>query len=104
MSSGKTSLIRALAPDSQAENTPVDVRGGTTRAVARYTWQTLDGDRLIIADVPGFNEVGNRAPEIAREEAIRAHLVVYVCEGDLTRDQWNDITELQRYGNPWSSR
>lgn len=101
ISSGKSSLIRALVPDSRAEkNALVDVRGGTTRSVTRYSWRTPRGDRLILADVPGFNEAGNRAPETAREEALRAHLVVYVCEGDLTRDQWQDLSELQKYGKP----
>jgi uncharacterized protein len=101
ISSGKTSLIRALVPEAKAESTAlVDVRGGTTRGVTRYTWQTPKGDQLILADVPGFNEAGNRAPETAREEALRAHLAVYVCEGDLTRDQWQDLDELQQYGKP----
>jgi uncharacterized protein len=62
ISSGKTSLIRALVPEARAESKVlVDVRGGTTRAVSLYSWQTSRGDRLILADVPGFNEAGNRA-------------------------------------------
>jgi signal recognition particle receptor subunit beta len=101
ISSGKTSLVRALVPAARAEsNALVDVRGGTTRAVSRYTWRTPKGDRLILADVPGFNEAGDRAPETARDEALRAHLVVYVCEGDLTRDQWRDLEQLQSYRKP----
>jgi len=101
ISSGKTSLIRALVPKARAEEQAlVDVRGGTTRSVRRYTWRTQGGDELILADVPGFNEAGNRAPQTAHEEAVRAHLVVYVCDGDITRNQWQDLEALQRYGKP----
>jgi len=101
ISSGKTSLIRALVPEACAEDQAlVDVRGGTTRSVRRYTWRAQGGDQLILADVPGFNEAGNRSPQTAHEEAVRAHLVVYVCDGDLTRNQWQDLEALQRYGKP----
>ena len=54
ISTGKSSLIRALAPDA-APN--VDVRGGTTRAVAHFRGRLPDGRELVLADVPGSAEV-----------------------------------------------
>ena len=97
ISHGKTSLIRALIP---AATPDVDIRGGTTRVVTHYTWQLPSGDRLVIADVPGFNQAGETHQEAAREEALRAHLVIYLCDGDLTRDQWGQLEELFSYGKP----
>jgi hypothetical protein len=28
---------------------------------------------------------------MARDEALRAHVIIYVCEGDLTRDQYQAL-------------
>lgn len=97
ISHGKTSLIQALIPEAQADT---DVRGGTTQTVVHYTWHAPSGDRLILADVPGFNEAERSFEDTAREEALRAHLVVFVCDGDLTRDQWEQLSELRQFAKP----
>lgn len=88
----------------------------------------LGTTELVVADVPGTHEVehfietpgraqsdarfpspasaegqglGARAREaIAREEALRAHLVLYVCAGDLTRDQDAELRWLRGFGKP----
>ena len=76
ISTGKSSLIRALAPDAAPD---VDVRGGTTRTVDHCRGHLPDGRELVLADVPGSGEVEGRVREqIARDEALRAHAVVYV--------------------------
>src|SRR3546814_11684942 len=83
ISTGKSSLIRALAPHAQVAS---DARGGTTRAVGHYDGQLPDGRPLVLADVPGSREAGGEAHEtLAREEAFRAHAVVYLCAGDPNR-------------------
>jgi len=97
ISSGKSSLIRALVPDAQPQ---IDVRGGTTRAIEHYVWHSAAGDELILADMPGTNEAGGGLNEVAREEALRAHIVVYVCEGDLSRSQNQDLQALLAFNKP----
>lgn len=97
ISAGKSSLIRALAhvagPDS-------DVLGGTTRAVAHYSAQ-VGNVQVTLADVPGTHEVAGAAREsLAREEALRAHIVLYVCASDLTRDQDAELRWLRNFGKP----
>jgi len=97
ISAGKSSLIRALSNDADAQ---IDVIGGTTRAVAHYRG-TLDGAALTLADVPGSHEIGGAAREqLARDEALRAHIVLYVCAGDLTRDQDAELHWLRGFGKP----
>jgi small GTP-binding protein len=97
ISAGKSSLIRALTNDADAQ---IDVTGGTTRAVAHYRGM-LDGATLTLADVPGSHEVGGAAREqLARDEALRAHIVLYVCAGDLTRDQDTELRWLRGFGKP----
>src|SRR3954451_6984312 len=89
ISTGKSSLIRALAAEAQPA---VDVRGGTTRAVAHFRGRLPDGRELVLADVPGSAEVDGRVREqIARDEALRAHAVVYVTASDMTRAQDAEI-------------
>lgn len=97
ISAGKSSLIRALAPQAQVE---VDVLGGTTALVSHHRGE-LDGQELVLADVPGMQEVGAREREaLARDEALRAHAVVYVTAGDLTRAQDQELRWLRGYGKP----
>jgi hypothetical protein len=97
ISSGKSSLVRALLPHAAVE---VSARGGTTREVTRHVWSSTASDRLVLTDLPGLNEVGGELDTVAREEALRAHVVVYVCDGDLTRDQHRELQALLALGKP----
>jgi len=97
ISSGKSSVIRALAAGTDAQ---VDVLGGTTRTVAHYR-ATIGSRPLVLADVPGTHEVAGAAREqLARDEALRAHVVLYICAGDLTRDQDAELRWLRGFGKP----
>lgn len=98
ISSGKSSLIAALAADAAP---PSDVIGGTTQAVEHHNGQLDDGRAVTFADVPGSAEVGGeRAETLAREEALRAHIVLYVCAGDLSRAQGEELRWLAEFGKP----
>lgn len=94
ISTGKSSLIKALAPDADSA---VDVLGGTTTDVVHYRWRTPAGDEVVLADVPG---TGSELDEIALGEAVRAHVVLYVTDGDLTRSEYGDLQALMALGKP----
>jgi GTP-binding protein EngB required for normal cell division len=94
ISTGKSSLVKALLPGADIQSDP---RGGTTRQVTHYRWQANSGDAVIIADLPGFN-LGSE-PEIL-EEARRAHLVVFLCDSDITRSQMEQLNELLAIQKP----
>jgi len=97
ISTGKSTLIAALVPGAAPAR---DARGGTTRDVATYD-TTVHGQDWTIADVPGSSEADGEARErMAREEALRAHAVVYVCAGDLTRTQGEELRWLGDFGKP----
>ncbi|MFZ2236950.1 MAG: GTPase, partial [Dokdonella sp.] len=98
ISAGKSSLIKALAPDAELA---IDVRGGTTQRVAHYRCQLDDGIEMLLADVPGSREVdGANHERIAREEALRAHAVVYVGASDFTASQDAELRWLAGFGKP----
>ncbi|WP_456448320.1 GTPase [Thiolapillus sp.] len=97
ISSGKSSLIKALLPEAEVRT---EVTGGTTRTLQTYTWTSPAGDELVLTDMPGLDEVGGRLDKLAREEALRAHIVLYVVEGDLTRSQARELAALLALKKP----
>jgi hypothetical protein len=97
ISAGKSSLLRALVPEAEVA---IDVRGGSTTDI-RHHRAEFAGHALDIADVPGTHGAeGASLSELARAEAARAHALLYVCEGDLTRGQDADLRALARFGRP----
>lgn len=97
VSTGKSSIIKALLPNAGVE---ISLRGGSTREIHEYLWQTEAGDRLLLTDLPGRNEAEGYLDELARDEAVRAQIVVYVVDSDLSRSQFDDIQELYTFGKP----
>jgi len=98
ISTGKSSLIRSLASTAAAD---VDVIGGTTRWVRHFHGRLPDGRELVLADMPGTGEVsGSQREQLARDEALRAHAVVYVVASDLTRAQDAELRWLAGFGKP----
>lgn len=97
ISTGKSALVRALLPDAEARS---DVRGGTTRELTRYAWSSPGGDRLLLTDMPGTDEVGGGLDQMAVEEATRAHIVVFVTDGDINRSQHAALQELIALDKP----
>ncbi|PUB75628.1 MAG: hypothetical protein DBO99_16450 [gamma proteobacterium symbiont of Ctena orbiculata] len=97
VSAGKSALIRAI---TGAEGIAVDVRAGTTRQIAHYRYHGDPGVDLQLTDAPGILDIDPELVRIAREEARRAQLVIYVCDGELTRDQHRELVELQTLERP----
>ena len=84
ISSGKSSLINALLPGASVET---NIIGGTTTTIQHYLWQRDSGDQVALVDVPGLNQVDREYDQSVMDEAQRAHVVIFVCDGDLTRDE-----------------
>jgi small GTP-binding protein len=94
VSSGKSSLVKALLPQAEVER---DARAGTTRTIIQYRWTAASGDQVLISDLPGFNLDDNAA---AREETRRAHLVIFLCDGDLSASQAQQLQALIMLDKP----
>jgi GTP-binding protein EngB required for normal cell division len=98
ISSGKSSLINALLPGARVET---DVIGGTTTAIEHHYWLRESGDEVVLVDVPGINQVEREYDEMVMEEAQRAHVVIFVCDGDLTRDEYLALQPLLELKKPF---
>jgi GTP-binding protein EngB required for normal cell division len=94
VSSGKSSLVNTLLPEAKVDTDP---RAGTTITIRHYTWEAASGDRVVIADLPGFNLEDSTA---ALEESRRAHLVIFLCDGDLTGSQVEQLKYLKNLHKP----
>ena len=97
ISAGKSSLIKALIPGA---NPTIDVGGGSTRSVNRYQWRADSGDVLELVDLPGLNEAAGVLEQVTLDEALHSHLVVFVCEGDLSRDEYQALAQLLALDKP----
>ncbi len=97
ISGGKSSLIKALVPDADVQ---IDVVGGSTEEVRHYRWRNDAGTEILLTDVPGIGGHEDSLGEIATEEAKRSHLVLFVCDGDLTRGELNSIKLLLAFDKP----
>ncbi len=98
VSSGKSSLLKALVSDASPV---IAASGGSTRQVEHARTTLADGRTLQIADMPGLNEpAGEARAAVARDEAARAHALVYVADGELTRSQDAEIRALLQSGRP----
>jgi len=97
ISSGKSSLINALLPGASVAT---DVIGGTTTSIEHYHWQRESGDKVVLVDVPGLNQVDREYDHMVMDEAQRAHVVIFVCEGDLTRNEYLSLQPLLALKKP----
>ena len=97
VSTGKSSLIKAMVPDATVS---IDVVGGSTTEVRHYRWRDADGTEILLTDVPGIAGVDDDFAALATEEARRAQVVLYVCEGDLKRGEKVALEALLAIGKP----
>jgi GTP-binding protein EngB required for normal cell division/uncharacterized protein (DUF697 family) len=97
ISTGKSSLIKALVPEADVA---IDVVGGSTGDVRHYRWRSSAGEEILLTDVPGTGGHEEGLDEIAFEEAQRAHVVLFVCDGDLTRAESQAVGHLLALDKP----
>jgi GTP-binding protein EngB required for normal cell division/uncharacterized protein (DUF697 family) len=97
VSAGKSSLIKALAPDADVL---VDVVGGSTDTVTHYRWRDDAGAEILLTDVPGIGGTESGLTDIAENEARRANVVLFVCDSDLTRPEVESIKALLEFDKP----
>jgi uncharacterized protein len=96
-STGKSALIKAFA---KSADTYSDPRTGTTQAVTHYEWTAPSGTEVVLTDMPGLNAPGKELDILSQEEAQRAHMVLFVVDGDLTRTQYEQLTRLLQLDKP----
>lgn len=97
ISTGKSSLIKALLPEADVI---IDAVGGSTLDIRHYRWRDDAGAQILLTDVPGTGGLDESLGKSAEEEARRSQVVIYVCEGDLTRAEKHAVKYLLALGKP----
>jgi len=97
ISTGKSSLIKALVPSADVL---VDVLGGSTTDIKHYRWRDEAGSEILLTDVPGTGGHEQGLGQKAMEEAQRSQVVLFVCDGDLTRSESSGIARLLTLAKP----
>ncbi len=97
VSTGKSSLIKALVPEADVI---IDVVAGSTEDIRHYRWRNDQGNEIRLTDVPGIGGHEDELDQQAIDEAQRAHVVLFVCEGDLTRAETTAVRHLLDVDKP----
>lgn len=97
ISTGKSSLIKALIPNADVAISAV---GGSTIDIRHYRWRDEEGRQILLTDVPGSGSLETELDELAREEALRSQVVLFVSEGDLTRAESKAVELLLALEKP----
>jgi GTP-binding protein EngB required for normal cell division/uncharacterized protein (DUF697 family) len=98
ISTGKSSLIKALVPSADVS---IDVVGGSTTEIKHYRWRNDTGIEILLTDVPGTGGHDDGFDDIALAEAQRSHVVLFICDGDLTRAEGLAVEYLIRLDKPF---
>jgi len=89
---GKSSLLNALLQRDVFSTSPLH---GETHKESRASWRTLKQGHLILIDTPGIDELdGAGREQLARDISRRADLILMLCEGDLSKTEFNALQEL----------
>lgn len=98
---GKSSLLNALLGEPYFATGPIH---GVTQEAATALWQISEAQRgnpIRLIDTPGLDEVNGAAREqLARQVAAQADLILFVIAGDLTRLEYQALSELRQAGKP----
>jgi len=98
VSTGKSALGNALLG---REAFRVGVLHGTTTDAEHATLDEARHDGLVLIDTPGINELDGEAREkLAFDVAEVSDLVVFVCDGDLTREELDALRTLAATQRP----
>ena len=98
VSTGKSSLIKALVPEADVV---IDAVAGSTTDIRHYRWRDDRGTQILLTDVPGTGGHAADHETYAAEEAHRAQIVVFVCDGDLTRMEADAVRWLLELDKPF---
>ena len=98
VSAGKSALGNALLG---REAFTVGVLHGTTIDAEHAMLDEAQHDGLVLIDTPGINELDGEARErLAFEVAEVSDLVIFVCDGDLTREELDALKTLAATQRP----
>ena len=98
VSVGKSALLNALAG---RDVFATSVLHGKTRHSEQTLWQEYDSGGVYLIDTPGIDEInGQERAKLAAHVARQADAVLFVVDGDMTRDEYQALIQLHEKTQP----
>jgi small GTP-binding protein len=99
VSRGKSSVVNALVGQKVLETGPLH---GVTRWPRSVRWTPTTGKiQIELIDTPGLDEIeGEARANMAREVARSADLILFIVAGDITRTEYESLSELRQAKKP----
>jgi uncharacterized protein len=99
VSRGKSAVVNALLGQKMLQTGPLH---GVTQYPRSVYWSAAGGQvQVELIDTPGLDEVGGEERgRMAREVSSQADLILFVLAGDITRTEYQALSQLQRAEKP----
>jgi GTPase len=114
---GKSSLLNALIGEAVFETGAIhgvtqvqqsacwslqqESIAGSDRALTRVTFPSIGNSQIELIDTPGIDEVHGEAREaLARQIAQQADLILFIVAGDMTKVEYQALSELRLASKP----
>jgi GTPase len=99
----ETGPIHGVTRDRQSASWQVsqEAIAGSEQDITRVSIQSIGGSRVELIDTPGIDEVHGEAREaLARQVAQQADLILFVIAGDITKVEYEALSELRKVSKP----
>jgi uncharacterized protein len=99
VSRGKSAVVNALLGQKILTTGPIN---GVTQWPKSVRWTPASGKvQVELIDTPGLDEIeGQTREEMAKEVAYQADLILFVVSGDITRTEYQALSQLRRAQKP----
>jgi len=68
--------------------------------IRHFRWRDDKGRQILLTDVPGSGGLEADLDKVAEEEAMRSQVVLFICDGDLTRAESHAVQRLLALEKP----
>ncbi|MBD1855648.1 MULTISPECIES: GTP-binding protein [Leptolyngbya] len=99
----ETGAIHGVTRSQQSANWSIESEAiaGSDQEILRVTLPSVNRSQIELIDTPGIDEVQGEAREaLARQAAQQADLLLFIVSGDITKVEFQALSELRNFGKP----
>lgn len=99
----ETGAIHGVTRSQQSANWSIESEAiaGSDQEILRVTLPSANRSQIELIDTPGIDEVQGEAREaLARQAAQQADLLLFIVSGDITKVEFQALSELRNFGKP----
>ncbi|WNZ48761.1 GTP-binding protein [Leptolyngbya boryana CZ1] len=99
----ETGAIHGVTRSQQSANWSIESEAiaGSDQEILRVTLPSVNRSQIELIDTPGIDEVQGEAREaLARQAAQQADLLLFTVSGDITKVEFQALSELRNFGKP----